>query len=199
MKLKYNAPVTFSFAIIATLILTMDQFLFPGMIAQWFTAPGKSWDPSNPGHYFTLLSYVFGHESWTHLWSNFLILLLLGPILEEKYDPKSFLIMVGTTTLTVGVFQVLLAQPPLTGSSALGFMMIMLVSFARTKPGEVPISLILIFIVYLLNELTRATGVDGASVSAAAHIVGGLCGVIFGFLKNGQVSMAGSPRPVTVQ
>lgn len=194
MKLKYNAPVTFSFALIATFILALDKFLFPGMVASWFTAPGRLWNPSNPAHYFSLVFYVFGHESWAHLWSNFLILLLLGPILEEKYDSRSLLIMMAATALTVGVFQVLLAQPPLTGSSALGFMMIMLVSFARVRPGEIPISLILIFIVYLLNELTRAAA-EGGSVSAAAHIIGGLCGVIFGFLKNG----APAASPVTAR
>jgi membrane associated rhomboid family serine protease len=164
------------------------------MIAQWFTAPGRGWDPTNPAHYFSLVFHVFGHESWSHLWSNFLILLLLGPILEEKYDSQSFLTMIAVTALTVGVFQVLLAQPPLTGSSAIGFMMIMLVSFARIKPGEIPISLILIFLVYLLNELTRATS-DGQAVSAAAHIIGGLCGIIFGFMKNGQ-SAQPATRPV---
>lgn len=194
MKLKYNAPVTFSFALIATFVLILDKFLFPGMIAQWFTAPGRAWDPTNPAHYFSLVFYVFGHESWSHLWSNFLILLLLGPILEEKYDSRSFLTMMVVTALTVGVFQVLLAQPPLTGSSALGFMMIMLVSFARVKPGEIPISLILIFLVYLLNELTRATS-EGGTVSAAAHIIGGLCGIIFGFLRNSQ-GPAPATRPV---
>lgn len=182
MQLRYNAPVTFSFALLCTLIMLLDQYVFPGFVGAYMSAPGADFNPSQPAHYFALLFYVFGHENWTHLWNNFLFILLLGPILEEKYAPRPLLMMMLTTTIVTGIFNILLKQPPLVGASSLVFMMIMLVSFARTKSGDVPVSFILIFILFLLAELTRVSSKDG-SVSNVAHIVGGVCGTIFGFLK----------------
>jgi len=82
-----------------------------------------------------------------------------------------------------GIFNILMKQPPLVGASSLVFMMIMLVSFARTKAGDVPVSFILIFILFLLAELTRSAQNSNPAVSNLAHIIGGVCGTIFGFLK----------------
>lgn len=187
MRLRFNAPVTFSFALAATLVLAIDRFAAAGFISAFFTAPGANFDPSSVAHYLGVLTFTLGHQDWSHLWNNFLVIILLGPILEEKYEPKAFGIMVAVTTLVAGTFNILLKQPPLVGSSALAFMMIMLVSFARSRPGEVPVSFLLVFILYLLSELTRLSTGDG-QISTSAHIVGGLCGVLFGFMKIGQGS-----------
>jgi len=183
MQLRYNAPVTFSFALICVLVMLLDQYVFPGFVGAYLSAPGADFNPSQPAHYFAVVLYVFGHESWTHLWNNFLFLLLLGPILEEKYTPRPLLLMMFTTTIVTGIFNILMKQPPLVGASSLVFMMIMLVSFARTKAGDVPVSFILIFILFLLAELTRGAQNTNPAVSNMAHILGGVCGTIFGFLK----------------
>ena len=91
--------------------------------------------------------------------------------------------MMFTTTLVTGIFNILMKQPPLVGASSLVFMMIMLVSFARTKAGDIPVSFILIFVLFLLAELTRGAQNTNPAVSNMAHILGGVCGTIFGFLK----------------
>jgi membrane associated rhomboid family serine protease len=196
MHLRYNAPVTFSFALLCTLALLIDQYVAPGFVANYLTAPGAHFNPAQPTQWFALLLYVFGHENWTHLWNNLLFLLLLGPILEEKYAPKPMLFMMLSTTLVTGIFNILMRQPPLVGSSALVFMMIMLVSFARTKQGDIPVSFLLIFILFLLAELTRGNG-GKDDVSSVAHVVGGVCGTVFGFLKMAATptAPAGPPPP----
>jgi len=183
MQLRYNAPVTFSFALICVLVMLLDQYVFPGFVGTYLSAPGADFNPTQPAHYFAVLLYVFGHESWTHLWNNFLFLLLLGPILEEKYTPKPLLMMLFSTALVTGIFNILLRQPALVGASSLVFMMIMLVSFARTKAGDIPVSFLLIFVLFLLAELTRGAQNTNPAVSNMAHIIGGVCGTIFGFLK----------------
>jgi len=202
MQLRYNAPVTFSFALICVLVMLLDQYVFPGFVGAYLSAPGADFDGTKVAHWFAVLLYVFGHESWTHLWNNFLFILLLGPILEEKYSPKPLLMMLFSTTIVTGIFNILMRQPPLVGASAIVFMMIMLVSFARTKPGDVPVSFILIFILFLLAELTRGAANTNPAVSNMAHIVGGVCGTIFGFLKmavgqedEGEVEPEPEPAP----
>jgi len=183
VQLRYNAPVTFSFALICVLVMLLDQYVFPGFVGAYLSAPGADFNAGQPAHYFAIVLYVFGHESWTHLWNNFLFLLLLGPILEEKYTPKPLLMMMLSTTIVTGIFNILMKQPPLVGASSLVFMMIMLVSFARTKAGDVQVSFILIFVLFLLAELTRGAQNTNPAVSNMAHILGGVCGTIFGFLK----------------
>lgn len=183
MQLRYNAPVTFSFSLACILVMLLDQYVFPGFVGAYLTAPGADFNPGVASNDFAVLLYPFGHESWTHLWNNFLFLLLLGPILEEKYAPKPLLLMMLTTTIVTGIFNILMKQPPLVGASSLVFMMIMLVSFARTKGGDIPVSFILIFVLFLLAELTRGAQNSNPSVSNLAHIIGGVCGTIFGFLK----------------
>lgn len=198
MQLRYNAPVTFSFALICVLVMLLDQYVFPGFVGAYLTAPGAEFNGGQPAHYFAILLYVFGHESWTHLWNNFLFLLLLGPILEEKYTPKPLMMMLFSTALVTGIFNILLNQPPLVGASSLVFMMILLVSFARTKAGDIPVSFILIFVLFLLAEITRGAQNANPAVSNMAHILGGVCGTIFGFLKmaaGGSPPEAGSEMP----
>ena len=183
MQLRFNAPVTFSFALICIFVMLLDQYVFPGFVGTYLSAQGADFNPGQVSHWFAVVLYVFGHESWTHLWNNFLFLLLLGPILEEKYTPKPLLMMMLVTTLVTGIFNILMKQPPMVGASSLVFMMIMLVSFARTKAGDIPVSFILIFILFLLAELTRGAQNSNPAVSNLAHVVGGVCGTIFGFLK----------------
>ncbi|NNM53540.1 MAG: rhomboid family intramembrane serine protease [Spirochaetales bacterium] len=194
MHLRYNAPVTFSFALICTVVLLIDQYVAPGFVATYLRAPGADFQASQPQNWFALIFYVFGHENWTHLWNNLLFLILLGPILEEKYAPKAMLFMMTATTLVAGIFNVLLRQPPLVGSSAIVFMMIMLVSFARTKQGEIPVSFLLVFILFMLAEITRGAAPGSHDVSSVAHVVGGVCGTIFGFLKMA-AGQGGAPAP----
>jgi rhomboid protease GluP len=60
-------------------------------------------------------------------------------------------------------------------------MMILLVSFANIGQGEIPLTFILIVILYLAREFISAFQND--YVSQFAHIVGGLTGSLFGFLR----------------
>jgi rhomboid protease GluP len=122
-----------------------------------------------------------------------------GPILEEKYESKTFLgILIGTSVIN-GIFMALFQQPMIFGASTLVYMMIMLVAFVRLKPGEIPVSLALIFVVVLLREMmalvgdTNSSG-DGVYATAVnslfsfngtsnlAHLIGGISGIIFGFM-----------------
>ena len=65
------------------------------------------------------------------------------------------------------------------------FMMIVLVSASDLRAGEIPITMILVIIIYLGSEiLTMITAHD--NISQLTHIIGGICGAIFGVLLNGK-------------
>lgn len=181
MKIKYNAPVTLTFTLICALVLVLDM-VFKGLIVNWFTVPGKAgFDPSLIRNYFRLFSHALGHADLNHFLANFAFILLLGPILEASYGSPSLIIMMVITAFITGLLNVLLFNTGLIGASGIVFMMILLASFTNFTKGEIPLTFILILILYLGKEVMNAF--QNNNISEFGHIIGGLCGSIFGYLK----------------
>ena len=70
----------------------------------------------------------------------------------------------------------------LLGASGIVFMMIVMASLAGMRDGCIPITLILVLVLYLGNEI-----VDGVmlsdNISQLTHIIGGICGAVLGLRK----------------
>lgn len=180
MRISYNAPVTLTFALISTLVLVLDLATGRLLTATVFSV-GPTMDLANPLEYVRLVAHVAGHLNWSHLLSNFAFILLLGPILEEKYGSTTLLVMILVTGLITGLLNVLLLSSGLMGASGIVFMMILLASFANIRQGEIPLSFILVVILYLAREVV--TAVQDDNISQFAHVAGGVCGSLFGFLR----------------
>jgi membrane associated rhomboid family serine protease len=125
-----------------------------------------------------------GHVDWAHLMTNFAFILLLGPILEEKYGSSGLFFMMLLTALATGILNVLLMSTGLLGASGIVFMMILLVSFTNIRSGDIPLTFILVVALYLTREIIASVRED--SISQFAHIVGGVCGSLFGFIRPGR-------------
>ena len=182
ISIKYNAPLTLTYSLIAFGLLLLDSTLFKGIIPAFFAVPGRSgFEPGNILHYISLLTYVLGHDGWPHLMGNLAYILLLGPILEEKHGTLSLLLMMLTAALATGLLNILIFPNGLMGGSGIVFMMIILASFTNFRNGELPLTFILIVIIYLTGEIMNIAQTD--NISQFAHIVGGVLGALFGFLN----------------
>lgn len=181
MKIRYNAPVTLTFALFSSLILAIDQFTGAGIVSKYFAAP-PNFDPGNPLHYILLVTHIAGHADWAHLLGNFAFILLLGPILEEKHGSRALLGMMVITAVVTGLVNALFLNTGLLGASGIVFMMILLASFTNIGNGEIPLTFIMVVLLYLARELINSIRLDDG-ISQLAHIVGGLCGSLFGFLR----------------
>lgn len=184
LGLKYNSPVILTFALICTGIFFADKFLLGGLMNLFMV--GTSIDPSNPLQLFSLISHILGHGSLEHLLGNMTFVLLLGPIVEEKYGSKSLLIMILLTGLITGLLNVFFFSTGLMGASGIVFMLILLVSFTNTKSGEIPLTFVLVAILFIGKEVLQSLNAD--HVSQFAHIMGGACGSVFGFLGRKSIS-----------
>ncbi|NIZ18708.1 rhomboid family intramembrane serine protease [Entomospira culicis] len=183
MRITYNAPVTLTFAFFAMLILFIDAQLAPNLIHNVFTAEGKmTFDPKNYSAYLRLVTYIFGHVDINHLTSNMMFILLLGPSLEERYSSGSIAIMIFMTALLNGLINAFFFSTMLLGASGIVFMMIVLTSFANVKRGEIPLSFFLVAAMYVWMEVVRAK--SEGDISYFAHLLGGICGAIFGLFEN---------------
>ena len=190
MKIKYNAPVTLTFAFISAAVLILNQTLLHGLTETWFAVGGRgSFSPGSLRSWVTLFTHVAGHAGWNHLVSNFSVILLIGPILELTYGSFPLFIMMLITALVTGALNALFFSAGLLGASGVVFMMILLASFTNFKRGEIPLTFILILVLYLGQEVMNFFRSD--NISQFAHIAGGFCGSLFGFLR--PVRPAGIP------
>ena len=177
MKLEYNAPVILTFTLVATAVMVVDS-VFGGVTTSLFAFRGV-FDFTAPLDYFRLFSYTMGHANWPHLMGNFAIILLIGPILEEKYGSSDLLWMMAITALVSSVLSTVLFDTGGLGASGIVFMLIMLSSFANFRAGTIPMTFVLVALLYLGEEVVRAFSDD--NISQFGHIVGGIVGGLFGF------------------
>ncbi|MBQ8678699.1 MAG: rhomboid family intramembrane serine protease [Treponema sp.] len=186
LKVTYNAPVTLTFAIICLVILLMNDFLLgKHLIPAIFTAPARIGTEGGFNYksfldYLRLFFHIFGHTDWNHLLGNFSFVLLLGPLMEERYGSKMVALMFVVTAFVTGVINVCLIPHPLLGASGIVFMLIILASITTLDKNVIPLSFIFVVAIYLGRELINAPKTE--NISTVAHIAGGLCGSMFGFL-----------------
>lgn len=179
-KFQYNSPVTLTFAMVSLIVLLLGGLTKGASTSLLFCTYRSSL--TDPFTYIRIFGHVLGHADWSHLSGNMVLFLVLGPMLEEKYGSKAFIKMISITALVSGVFYMIFyPNSALLGASGVVFMMIVLSSAAGMKNGKIPITMILVVIIYLGGEVIDGVGsADG--IAHAAHILGGFCGAGFGFL-----------------
>jgi membrane associated rhomboid family serine protease len=178
MKIQYNSPVILTFSLLAVAIHFMN-FVIPDFTYNFF-ALRPMMSLFNPLDYFRLLSHALGHVSWGHLLGNITYILLLGPILEEKYGSLTILVMMSVTAFFTGVLNVLLFSTGLMGASGIVFMLIILVSIVDVKAGAIPLTFVLVAGIFIGTEIFNAFHAD--NISQMGHIIGGTFGAFFGFM-----------------
>jgi membrane associated rhomboid family serine protease len=181
-RIHYNAPVTLTFALLALAVLGLAQ-LTGGSSNFWFSASRASW--SDPTTYLRLFTHVLGHANWQHYFGNIMMILLLGPILEEKYGSRLFATMIVITALVTGLLHILFTPTGILGASGVVFMMILLASITNMQAGRIPLTLIFVLVLYLGQEVVTWVTTD-TNIAHSAHIIGGLCGAVFGYLFDHQ-------------
>lgn len=179
LKLQFNAPLILLFALASLVVLLVGNATDGRSTTQFFSTYRSSW--ADFGAYIRLFGHVLGHVSWEHYIGNMMMLLVVGPPLEEKYGSWTLLWAMCVTAVVSGlVFWVWSPNTVLLGASGIVFMCIMLSSLAGMRDGAIPITLILVAVLYLGREILNAlSGTD--SISQLTHLVGGLCGTLIGF------------------
>lgn len=176
--IDYNAPVTLTFALLSLCVLGLDV-LTDGITTEMFFMTRNS-SLLNPLTYVRLVGYVFGHANWTHYINNMMYILILGPMIEEKYGSKNLIKMMLITAVVGGIANnVLFPRVWLYGASGIVFMMIVLASATSFEEGQIPLTMILVLVIYLGGEVYDAIFATD-NISQLAHIAGGICGAVFG-------------------
>ena len=181
MKRKHiyiNAPITLTFSLICIVALLLN-YISKGKTNLWlFSTYGSSL--LSPMTYLRLFTHVFGHSDINHLMSNLLYILLLGPILEEKYGNKLIIVIFSTAIVTGLVHNLFSPNIMLLGASGVVFSFIILASITGNQDG-IPLTLLIVALLWISGEIyTGLTSID--SISQLSHIIGGLCGGVIGLM-----------------
>lgn len=181
MKISYNAPVALTFALISLLTLVANHFT-NGWVNANLCSVYRCSLLADPLGFFRFFGHVLGHSGYAHYIGNMVLILVLGPNLEDRFGSWNVLWAILFTALVSGLVQfIFFPGTALLGASGIVFMMILLSSFGGVKNGTIPTTLILVAIFYLGGELWDAIFVRD-NISQLTHIIGGLCGTLLGFI-----------------
>ena len=178
LKLQYNSPVILTFALAALLVLILGWWT-DGATTDLFFCVYRA-PLTDPLTWLRLFTHVLGHVGYAHFMSNMTLLLVIGPPLEERYGSQRLFICILVTALVSGIVQFLFfPQTALLGGSGIVFMLILLSSLSGMGKGTIPVTFLLVAVIYLGGEvLDAASALD--NVSQLTHVVGGVCGAVLG-------------------
>lgn len=182
LKISFNSPVILSFTILCFAAMVLN-IVTRGFTNQVFFSVYRS-SLLSPLTYIRFFGHVLGHAGWSHLFGNITLILVVGPLLEEKYGSSSILLAIVTTALVTGLANfILFPQKQLLGASGVVFAFILLASFTSLREGEIPLTFILVALIYMGQQIYEGIFIHD-NVSNLTHIFGGLIGSGFGYAMN---------------
>jgi GlpG protein len=138
----------------------------------------------NPLTYIRFIGHVFGHSGWQHFIGNIMLILVIGPLLEEKYGFRNILAVILSTALITGIIHFMFfPHTMLLGASGVVFALILLSSFVSIKEGEIPMTFILVTVIYIGQQIFEGIFVND-NISNLTHIIGGITGAGMGYALN---------------
>ena len=177
-RLTYNSPVILTFAAICAVSLILNYITGGASNNLLFICYGHA-NLLDPMTYLRVFMYIFGHAGFAHFAGNMTMLLLVGPIAEERYGSWNMCIMIFITAVAGGILNMLFFDTGIIGASGIVFLLIILSAFTNMKKGEIPITLILIAAIYLGQEIYSGITAND-NISHFGHLCGGVSGLAFG-------------------
>lgn len=136
---------------------------------------------ASPLTYLRAFTHTLGHSGWAHLVGNLAYVLLLGPLLEEKYGWKTLLGVMLVTALACSLVNyVFFPNQALLGASGIVFAFILLGSVTSAQEGEIPLTFVIVALIFIGQQVYEGVFVAD-NVSQLSHIIGGIVGAAAGF------------------
>lgn len=177
-RIKYNSPVILTFALLSLAVLGLDYLTGGVSTARLFCVYRSPLRDALTYPRFFL--HVLGHANLSHYMSNMLLFLVIGPPLEERFGSKRILLAMAITALVTGLVQfIFFPSSSLLGASGLVFMLIVMLSMTGRSSGSIPITMILVIVLYLGQQVVEGIFTKD-NISQLTHIMGGICGVVIG-------------------
>ncbi|MCL2201096.1 MAG: rhomboid family intramembrane serine protease [Oscillospiraceae bacterium] len=174
-----NAPFILGMGALSLIILVIGMAT-PLNMVNLFGAYRTAF--SDPMQYVRLFTHILVHANLSHFAGNFMMILAIGPMVEEKYGFRALLLITVITAFVTGLINVVFwPGRAVVGASGIVFMLILLASFTNIRQGRLPITVPLVAILYIGNEILQGLFTED-NISQLSHIIGGICGAVFGLV-----------------
>lgn len=181
-KITWNSPVILGFVAICLLATVLNYITHGKSNAIFFMTYHSSL--KSPMTYLRFFTHVFGHADWAHFMGNMSYILLLGPLLEEKYKSRNLIEVIAIAGLITGLINyIFFPHVALCGASGVVFAFMLMASFTTFKEGEIPLTFILVAAFFIGQQIIQGLTVED-NISNMGHIVGGIVGGVCGYMLN---------------
>lgn len=181
-KISFNSPVILGFTLICLAALLLNT-ITGGLANRMIFSVYRS-SMLNPLTYIRFIGHIFGHSGWQHFIGNIMLILVIGSLLEEKYGFRNILAVILSTALITGIIHFMFfPHTMLLGASGVVFALILLSSFVSIKEGEIPMTFILVTVIYIGQQIFEGIFVND-NISNLTHIIGGITGAGMGYALN---------------
>ena len=182
LRISFNAPAILTFALACVAVQGVNVLTQGASNRLLFSTYRSSL--LNPLTWLRCVTHVLGHADWGHLLNNMMLLLVVGPAQEEKYGSANVVfVMLATAVATAVVNMVFFPNVALLGASGIVFAMILLSSITSTDGHTIPLTFILVAVLYIGQQIYEGIFVAD-NISQLGHIVGGLVGTALGFVMS---------------
>ncbi|MBR3348669.1 MAG: rhomboid family intramembrane serine protease [Solobacterium sp.] len=176
-KITFNSPVVLCFALISAGALAASMITGGRSNILLFSVYKGSF--RDPLFYLRLFTHVFGHAGISHYCNNMILILLVGPLLEEKYGSGRLAGIIAAVAFITGVVHILLpGNSALLGASGVVFAFILLSSVTGSGKG-IPVTTIIVALIYITQQVYEGVAMAD-NVSQLTHIIGGTIGAVYG-------------------
>ena len=182
IRLSFNSPVILGFTLACFIVLILDKVTGSASTLALFSVYRSSL--ASPLTYIRFFGHVLGHASWDHFFGNIMMLLVVGPLLEEKYGSENILFVILATALVTGVINfIFFPHVQLLGASGVVFAFILLASLTSIEEEKIPLTFILVALIYIGQQVYDGLFIRD-NVSNLTHILGGIVGSSLGYVMN---------------
>ena len=182
IRLSFNSPVILGFTLACFIVLILDKVTGSASTRAFFSVYRSSL--ASPFTYIRFFGHVLGHASWDHFFGNIMMLLVVGPLLEEKYGSANILFVILATALVTGVINfIFFPHVQLLGASGVVFAFILLASLTSIEEEKIPLTFILVALIYIGQQVYDGIFIRD-NVSNLTHILGGIVGSDLGYVMN---------------
>ena len=177
--INYNSFITLTIFFISLVIVGIN-YITDGKANKYLFST-KRGSLLNPMTYIRFFTHILGHSDFKHFSNNYLKILILGPLIEEKYGSELFLLMILITAFITGIVNFIKTDVSLRGASNISFMLTVLSAFVNLTSNQIPLTLILVIIFYVIDEIKDLNKDD--NIAHYGHLTGAVCGGVFGFIS----------------
>lgn len=187
--LSFESTLTILLILISFIGILLSQTIVPGFNEKFFAVRYHHFDTS-------IILHIFGHANWSHFINNVAFIAMLGPSIEDKYGTVLTAIMVLITSLVTGLCTCFLGFGPIFSSGSYGlstivFMFIILNAFQSDEDEGIPVTSIILLLIWVLPEIIAIFKTHD-SIAHGNHIMGAICGLLFGIATKVFIKLSNS-------